>query len=323
MFLIIIWAASTLNFFLPRISGKDPIRSKLLQQAATGGAAQAGMEEIVKTYEAKFGMDKPLYMQYYNYLKDIIRFDFGYSLANYPTSVMDLMGAALPWTAGLLLTSTIIAFTLGTLLGALLGWPKSPRWIQYLLPPLLIFAAIPFFLLGLLLIYVFAFQWPILPGLGGYSPGKIPNWSFTFALDVFQHSLLPGLAIVLASMGFWALGMRGMMVTAEGEDFMIYAEANGLKSSTRFFHYAVRNALLPQVTGLGLALATILSGGILVEAVFAFPGIGAVLNNAILQYDFTVVQGIIFVVVVAVSVATLILDLIYPKLDPRITYTSK
>jgi peptide/nickel transport system permease protein len=320
MFVVILWAAATLNFFLPRISGGDPIRSRLLQSAATGGAVQSGMAEMVEVYQEKFGLNDPLWQQYLVYLGDIARFDLGYSMANYPETVWGVLGSAIPWTVGLLLTTTLLAFGLGTLLGALLGWRHTPGWVQYLFPPLLLFSAVPFFLLGLILLYLFAFQWPIFPLFGGYSPGSIPEWSWSFAWDVLEHSFLPALSILLASMGFWALGMRGMMITAEGEDFMIFAEASGMKNYTLFFHFAVRNALLPQTTALGLSLATILSGGLLVEVIFNYPGVGGMLYRSILLFDYFVIQGIIFSIVLCVSIATLILDLIYPILDPRISY---
>jgi peptide/nickel transport system permease protein len=321
MFVVIVWAASTLNFFLPRISGGDPIRSRLQQQAASGGATQKGMEQMAVAYQKKFGLDRPLYRQYFTYLGDIARLDLGTSMANYPNSVMDVIGGAMPWTFGLLATTTILAFLLGTLLGALLGWRHTPKWVQFLFPPLLLFSAVPFFLLGLILLYLFAFQWPIFPLFGGYQPGTFPDWSWSFAWDVFKHALLPAVSILLASMGFWALGMRGMMITAEGEDFMLFAEASGMKNRTLFFSFAVRNALLPQTTALGLSLATILSGGLLVEVIFSYPGVGGMLYRSITSFDYFVVQGIIFTIVLCVSLATLILDLIYPLLDPRISYT--
>jgi peptide/nickel transport system permease protein len=320
LFFIIIWVAATLNFFLPRISGGDPIRSRLQQQAASGGATQAGMEQMVERYQERFGLNDPLYEQYLTYLSGVFRLDFGYSMANYPATVADVMLDAIPWTVGLLLTSTLLAFIIGTILGALVAWPRSPRWIHFLLPPLLTMSAIPFFLLGLILLYIFAFQLRWLPLFGGYTPGSFPAWNLEFALDVFEHSLLPALAILLSQLGFWAIGMRGMMITAEGEDYMTFAEASGMKGKTLFFHYALRNALLPQTTGLGLALSQILSGALLVEVIFNYPGIGGVLYFSIRQFDYFVIQGIIFTVVLGVAIATLILDLIYPIIDPRIKY---
>ncbi len=322
LFFVIVWAAASLNFFLPRIGGGDPIRSKLLQQAAAGGAAQSGMNQMVEVYQEKFGLNDPLWKQYISYLSGIARLDFGYSMANYPTTVAQVMRAAIPWTAGLLFTATILAFIIGTIIGALVAWPRSPKWIRYLLPPLLTLSAVPFFLLGLVLVYIFAFRLQWFPLFGGYTPGTFPSWNVDFAKDVLRHSILPALAILLAQIGFWAIGMRGMMVTAEGEDYMTFGEASGLKGRTLFTHYAMRNAMLPQTTGLALSLGQVLSGALLVEVIFNYPGIGGVLYFSIRQFDYFVIQGIIFTVVLGVAIATLVLDLIYPLLDPRIKYES-
>jgi len=275
---------------------------------------------MVEEYQRKFGLDKPLWKQYFTYLGDIVRLDFGYSISNYPETVVGIMEDSIPWTIGLLLTTTLLAFAIGTVLGALLAWPRAPRFIHLLFPPLLTFSAIPYFLLGLLLLYVFAFKIRLLPLFGGYTPGAFPAYNLEFARDVFTHSILPACSILLSSMGFWALGMRGMMVTVEGEDYMTFAEAAGLKGRTLFFTYALRNALLPQATALGLSLSQILSGALLVEVIFSYPGIGSVLYNAIRQFDYFLIQGIVLTIVLAVTVCTLVLDLVYPLLDPRINY---
>jgi peptide/nickel transport system permease protein len=189
-----------------------------------------------------------------------------------------------------------------------------------LMPPFLTLAAIPYYLLGLLLLWVFAFQIKLFPIFGGFTPGVMPTSTLDFWLDVLWHSILPALSIVLASMGFWALGMRAMMITVQGEDFVQYAEAKGLKSATIFMRYASRNALLPQATALGITLGHIMSGALLVELVFNYPGIGSLLYRAIRTYDHFAVQGIVFGVIITITVATFVLDLIYPKLDPRIRY---
>lgn len=320
LFFVVVWAAATLNFFLPRISGQDPVREKLMQQAAASGYVHTGINEMVEEYQRQFGLDQPLWRQYLTYLGNVAQLDFGYSIANYPRTVISILADSLPWTIGLLVTTTILAFVIGTLAGALMAWPRAPGFVQYLFPPLLTLSAIPFFLLGLVLIYLFAFRIPIFPLFGGYSPGTFPALTPTFALDVLKHSILPALSILLASLGFWALGMRGMMVSVEGEDYMTFAEAAGLKNRTLFFTFAMRNALLPQTTALGLSLGQILSGALLVEVIFSFPGVGSVLYNAIRQFDYFLIQGIVFTIVLAVTFATLILDLIYPLLDPRISY---
>lgn len=320
LFLIVVWTAATLNFFLPRISGQDPVREKLMQQAAASGYVHTGINEMVEEYQRQFGLDQPLGQQYLTYLSNVARLDLGYSIANYPRTVASILADSLPWTIGLLVTTTVLGFTIGTLAGALMAWPRAPGFIQYLFPPLLTLSAIPFFLLGLVLIYIFAFRLQWFPLFGGYKPGTFPGPNLNFVLDVLKHSVLPSLSILLASLGFWALGMRGMMVTVEGEDYMTFAEAAGMKNRTLFFTFALRNALLPQTTALGLSLGQLLSGALLVEVIFSYPGIGSVLYNAIRQFDFFLIQGIVFTIVLAVTFATLILDLIYPLLDPRITY---
>jgi peptide/nickel transport system permease protein len=320
VFLLIAWLAATLNFFLPRLTGQDPVRVKLLQQAQLGGHVQAGIEEMVREYDRRFGLDRPLWVQYLAFLRDAARLDFNYSIANYPRTVNDMIAEALPWTVGLLGITTVVSFALGTFLGALLGWPRAPRWMRWLMPPLWALHAIPFFLLGLILIYVFAFRFPVLPMFGGYSAGAFPALTVPFVLDLVRHAVLPALSIVLVATGGWALSMRGMMVTTQGEDYVTFAEAKGLRSLTIFLRYCVRNALLPQATGLALALGQLVSGAVLVEVIFGYPGIGTVLFQAIRENDHFLIQGIVFTVIIALGLATLILDAIYPLLDPRISY---
>jgi peptide/nickel transport system permease protein len=320
LFVLLVWLAATITFFAPRLTGKDPVEQQLLQQAARGGSVQAGIAEISKVYREKFGLDKPIWVQYENYLGDIVHFDFGYSISSYPKTVDEIIAEALPWTIGLLTVTTIIAFILGSILGAIGAWPGANRLVRWMLPPLLTFSAVPYYLLGLVLLDVFAFWLGWLPILGGYSAGTVPSMSFGFVADLIGHSLLPALSILLAGLGTWAVGMRAMMIGVQGEDFMIMAEAKGLKGSTIFLRYALRNAMLPQMTALGLALGQILSGAVLVEVVFGYPGIGTVLFHAIRDFDYFVIQGVVLTVILAISIATLLLDLAYPLLDPRIAY---
>jgi peptide/nickel transport system permease protein len=320
VFLVIVWLAASVNFFLPRLTGQDPIREKLMREAMLGGAMQSGIEQIIETYEIKFGLDRPLYQQYFSYLGDMARFDFNYSIAHYPNRVIDMLTTALPWTVGLLSVAFLLSFLAGTFLGALFGWPRAPRYIQWLFGPLLSLNAIPYFLLGLVLLYLLSFAVKWLPSGGGYERGTMPTFSLDFALDVGYHSILPALSILLVQVGGWALGMRAMMITTQGEDYMVFADAKGLSERTLFFRYAMRNAILPQVTGLALVLGQLISGAVLVEIIFQYPGVGSVLWRAIRETDYFVVQGIVFFSIVTIGFATLVLDLIYPLLDPRISY---
>lgn len=320
-FFVVVWAGTTLIFFLPRLApGRDPIRERLGMMSAMGGMNQDNIELMAKSYEAKFGLDQPLWKQYLRYLGDMARFNLGYSLAKFPTRVSDVIAIAIPWTIALLGVSTLIAFTVGSLLGGLLAWPGSPRALRYLLPPLFTFSSIPFYLLGLILIYIFAFKLRWFPLTGGSQVMTIPSLSLSYMIELIYHSILPSLSIVLASIGFWSLSMRGMMITVEGEDYIALAEAKGLPKSRIFLWYAMRNAMLPQTTALVLSLGTVLSGSILVEIIFNYPGIGSVLFAAITGFDYFVIYGIVFFIVVTIALTTLILDLLYPLLDPRIRY---
>lgn len=289
MFLVCVWVAATVNFALPRA---EPGR----------GAVQGGQ----------------LWDQYLTYLNACIRLDFGYSSSSYPTRVNDLIATALPWTVALLVTASVIAWVLGCLLGALLAWPRSPSFLRVIGPPLLALQALPYYLFGLLLMSAFVFHFRLFPLMGGYTEGTFPGLRLDFALDVLHHAILPALSIVLVGMGSWGLLTRGLVVTTLGEDFMMFAEAKGLRERTVFFRYGLRNALLPQITALALSLGQIVSGGILVEQVFAYPGIGRLLTLSIRNSDYNLLGGIVFIIIVGVSLATLVIDLTYPLLDPRI-----
>jgi peptide/nickel transport system permease protein len=322
IFFLIVWAAATINFFLPRLGNENPVAQKIMQQASLGGNLHVGMQDLVREYETKFGLTKPLWRQYLTYLSDMSRFDFNYSIASYPRRVSDMILEGLPWTIALLSVTTILSFVLGNLLGAIQAWGGAPRWLLFVMPPLLAMSAVPFFLLGLILVYVVGFSMQLLPLYGGYTAGAIPQWSFSFALDVVKHAILPSVAIILGSLGGWALGMRAMMVTTHGEDYVTFAEAKGLKGVTIFVRYGIRNAMLPQVTALALTLGQFVSGAVLVEIVFGYPGIGTLLFQGIRGSDYFLVQGIVFIVIVAIGLSTLILDLVCPLLDPRIVSRS-
>lgn len=320
LFFVVIWAAASFNFFVPRLSPRNPVQEKFSQLAANGGFRQEEINAMVEAYMARFGLDLPLGQQYINYLSDMVRLDFGVSLSQFPTRVIDIILNALPWTIGLLTFSTLLSFVVGSLLGALIARPTSPRWLSLALTPLMLLSSVPYYLVGLILVYVLGVVMRALPVSGGYSTGAIPSLSAPFIIDILRHSLLPALSIVLIGIGGWALGMRGMMVTVEGEGYMLLAEANGLRPRTIFLRYALRNAILPQVTNLALSLGFVVGGSVLVEVVFRYPGIGTVLNQAIGTSDYFVIYGVVFMIVITISLATLVIDLTYPLLDPRITY---
>jgi peptide/nickel transport system permease protein len=275
---------------------------------------------MLAAYRAKFGLDQPLPLQYIRYMGNMFRFDFGYSLALYPTTVMDIIKISLPWTIALLSVSLILSFTLGTLAGGLLGWPRTPKAFGYMLSPFLLMSSVPYYLIGLLFIYVFAFRLKIFPIGGGSQVGQMPSVTLAYVLDLVYHSILPAASIVVAGIGGWALGMRGMIINTLGEDYIILAQARGLPSRRIFLWYAMRNALLPQTTSLALSAGSVVSGQLLVEAIFRYPGIGNSLFRAIAGFDYFTIYGIVFFIILTIATATLIIDLVYPLLDPRIRY---
>lgn len=320
--ILVILVAGTVNFMIPRMIPGDPVDTALASLAARGGAVQFDAAALKADWNEKFGFDQPLYKQYINYWSDVAKGDLGKSLANFPQPVTDKIASAIPWTIGLLGVSTVIAFLIGSFAGALVAWPNSPRIVQFLAPPFLLLSSIPYYLLAILLIFLFAVVFKLLPPAGGFSPTTIIGFNMNSFIDISRHAFLPGLSIVLGAIGFWALGMRSLMVNILGEDYILYAESKGLKPARIFVRYGMRNALLPQITALALALGTVVSGAVLVEAIFNYPGLGGLLFGSILSKDIFVINGIVLVLIVTLAVAVFIIDLIIPVLDPRIRHRS-
>jgi peptide/nickel transport system permease protein len=324
LFLVaVVWVAATLIFFIPRLSTRNPIRERFAEIARSTGFAPKDLEQIIGAYEVKFGLDKSLVEQYTEYMGGVLRGDLGPSLTRFPKTVWELIVTALPWTIALLLVTTVLAFIIGNLLGALASWPRSPKFVKGLMAPLMMMQAVPAYLLGLLLIFFIAFRLKLLPMGGAYSQSVVPEVSLRFILDAARHQILPAISLILASVGFWALGMRGMGITIQGEDYVNFAEHKGLGSRTIFGQYYVRNALLPQITGLALAFGSVISAGVLVETLYGLPGLGGLLNDAIQKNDYFLIYGITLFIIIAIAVLMFLVDIIYPLLDPRIRYETK
>jgi peptide/nickel transport system permease protein len=321
IFVLIIWTTATINFIIPRLAPGDPVQAMLGVMAEQGATVQ-NSAVLIAAFREKFGMDDPIYIQYLKYLWAMARLDMGYSLAHFPATVTEIISTAAPYTLGLLSVTTLITFTLGTLAGALLVWRGTAKLAKALISLFMVLAPIPYYLLAMVLMFLLSFTFRIFPHSGITSVGRLSTGGFDlgYALDVLYHSTLPALSIIIAGIGGWALGMRGMMVSVLGEDYLVLAEAKGLKERRIFLWYAVRNAMLPQFTGLAISLGFIVSGATLVEYIFTYPGMGYQLNRAIQSSDYPVIQGITFFLVLSVATAILIIDLIYPRLDPRITY---
>ncbi len=318
--LMVIWAAATITFFIPRISSRNPIRERFAALARTGGFSPGDLEKIVESYNQKFGLDKPLLEQYTDYIGSLARFDLGVSLNLFPKTVGELIMEALPWTIGLLIVTTVLSFIIGNLLGALAAWPHAPNWLRAVATSFVLLQGVPPVLLGILLIFFIAFRAKLLPISGSHAIGTVPEWSLEFALDLLKHQILPALALIFGTVGGWVLSMRGMGITIQGEDYMLFAEHKGLNSRTIFRNYFLRNALLPQVTGFALALGNVVTSAIVVENIFGLPGLGTVLSAAIRANDFLVIYGIVLFITIAIATLMVFVELLYPLLDPRIRH---
>jgi len=304
--------ALTANFFLPR--------------AMPGNAVQAIMSKFpglqpsaYHALEAMLGVGHPgsLWHQYVSYLGDVLTLNFGIDLSQYPAKVSTLLGETIPWTLTLVGTATVIAFAVGTGLGIVAGW-RHGGWFDRALPGLMFFQAIPYFFLALILIELLAARPPHIFPIGqGYSGGLIPGWNSAFIGSAIYHSILPAFTIVITSLAGWMLQMRNVMITTIGEDYVVAAQAKGLTSRRVVFTYAARNAILPQLQGFGLALGFVVSGAIVMEIVFSYPGIGLLLLSAVTSNDYPLMQAIFLVITFAVLLANLVLDFIIVAIDPR------
>jgi peptide/nickel transport system permease protein len=319
IFFLTIWIAASVIWLIPRVAPGDPVTAMVSRMIRSSGYVE-NSDKIIEGWKERFGLNDPLPVQYLRYMGNLVHLDFGYSLAYFPTPVSEIIGLSLPWTVGLLLIAVTITFFLGNFLGAVMVWRGTPRLVKYLIPMGMIFTSIPSILAAIFLIYVFAFLLNWFPMNGAYDMGMQPSFSLKFIISVIQHGTLPALAIVLVSFGYWTLGMRGMMITVEGEDYMLLARAKGLKPLYMLYRYMVRNAILPQITAFAITLGTLVSGQILVEYIFTYQGMGTVIFNAISTQDFPVIQGTSFILIVMTSLAVMIIDLMYPLIDPRISY---
>jgi peptide/nickel transport system permease protein len=317
IFVATIVIAVSIVFFVPRFLPGDPLGAINVRLAGLGGSG--GGQALIEEYRVRFGLDKSLGAQYVSYLRQLAQGNLGYSISSFPTSVSYLLRQAIPWTVALLGVTTLISWILGSLLGAIVGWSGGrSRVLRGLVPVALLLYTTPYYILAIILVFLFAFRWTIFPLSGAYSVGANPEWSLAFAGDAIRHGALPALSIILVSLGWWFLSMRSLIISEQGQDYILWAEAKGLPRRRIFWAYAFRNALLPQTTGLALSFGHIIGGALITEVIFAYPGLGWLIYNAIKGLDFPVIQGSILLLIVSVAVVNFLLDLAYPLIDPRI-----
>jgi peptide/nickel transport system permease protein len=310
-YMVTAWAAITLNFFIPRFMPGNPV--ELLISHFKGRISPAA----VKSLGALFGLShQSIASQYVTYWSDLLHGNLGISFTYFPSSVTSVVLAALPWTLVLVGVATIISFVLGTVVGVIVG-SRRGSWMDVSLPISTFFSAIPYFWFGLVILYFLAIVVHWFPLSGGYASTNLIGWNWSFLASAAYHAVLPAVTIIVTSIAGWLLGMRNMMIVTLNEDFIVLAEAKGLSKSRINFVYAARNAILPSLAGFALSLGFVVSGAILVEIVFSYPGIGYVLFAAVNNDDYPLMQGVFLIITLAVLLANIVADVFYVMLDPR------
>jgi peptide/nickel transport system permease protein len=305
-------AAITVIFLLPRVIPGDPVNAVLAHMQG-----QTLTKASLHALEVQFGQDSTtgIWGQYLHYWNNLLHGNLGVSTSEGMVPVTTVIRGALPWTIGLVGTATVISFILGTLLGILVAWRRG-TWLDNLLPVTTFFQAAPYFFLAFLAIDLFAIKLGWFPSGSARGINDFPAFTWSYISDVIYHAVLPALTIVVASAAGWIIGMRNVMVTTMDEDYVLVAQAKGLPKR-RVIRYAARNAILPSISGFSLAIGFILSGALLTEIVFSYPGLGFILLSAVQEDDYALLQGIFLVITMAVLLANLAADFVYVLLDPR------
>ncbi|MEM7160068.1 MAG: ABC transporter permease [Myxococcota bacterium] len=312
LYLMAAWVSITLAFAIPRLLPGDPastllarFRGKLDPSALEAMSAALGFS------------DAPWWEQYFDYIGHVLTGDLGISVAYFPTPVTSVIGSAMIWTIVLAGTAVIFSFVVGTLLGIVAAWKRGGRLDTIVPPMLVLLGAFPYFWLAMAALFLFGFSWDLLPVRHAHAPHLSPELSLEFIGSATFHAILPAATIVLATLGGWMLSMRNVMTGVLGEEYVALAHAKGLSSRRVMFRYAARNALLPNVTGFGMALGFVLSGSLLTEIVFAYPGQGYLLIQAVRSLDYPLLQGLFLTITLSVLGANWLVDIAYAWLDPR------
>ena len=314
-YLFTLWAAITINFFVPRLMKGDAVDQYLARNRNVSPEAADALRALLG-----LDTDKSLLQQYFDYWNLLLHGDLGVSLLHGLRPVTEVISQALPWTVGLVGFATLVAFTIGTVGGAIVGWRRGSR-LDALIPITTFLSTIPYFWLGLLAIALFSVNLGWFPIGKAYGVGVTPEWSFEFIGEVIHHGFLPATTIIIASLGGWMLGMRNMMLTVLDEDYVMVAQAKGMPNDRVLWRYAARNAVLPQIQSFALSLGFIVGGTIVMEMVFSYPGVGKLLLDATNAKDYALMQGVFLVITLSVLLANLLADVAYAFLDPRTRQT--
>jgi peptide/nickel transport system permease protein len=320
-FLTIIFIGITVTFIIPRLSPTNPVEAQISMMMARGETLDPqSIASMRAALTDMYGLSGSPVQQYFAFWGRLFRGDLGPSLANFPTPVSEMIGQAMPYTLSLLIAAMIISWIFGNLFGALSSYYPKNRVLSVIEVFGQAVRPIPYYIVAIVLLVVFAYLIPIFPFSGAYPIGTKPNWSLEFIWTLLQHSALPAATLVLVGFGGWFIGMKSLTSNIISEDYVVYAETTGIKESKILSSYIMRNALLPQLTGLAMTLGTVFSGALIMEVVFGFPGLGMLTMVAVYRNDYSMIMGIAIYSIIGVAIAVFIMDLIYPLFDPRVRY---
>jgi peptide/nickel transport system permease protein len=317
-FVLVVFIGISLTFFITHLTPIDPVEQMIASMTAFGETSPEAVLMMREALAELYGLEGTLLDQYFAYWGRILSLDFGPSLSAFPTPVAELIGRALPWTIGLLFTCTMLAWILGNLLGGLAGYYHKSQVLKVLGVIVMGFHPVPYYIIAFVLLILFGYLWPVLPISGGSAQNVPQGFTVEYIGSVLRHSILPALSIILVSIGGWFLGMRALVSNIVTEDYVVYAELGGVPRRRILPFYIMRNALVPQITGLAMSLGAIFNGAIIVEQVFSYPGLGRLLIGAVYSADYSLVLGVTAISIIAVSASVFLIDILYPVFDPRV-----
>lgn len=321
-YFLVIWLGITVVFLIPRLIPNDPVMNMINQMRARGSTLEPGtMDGIINDLTEMYGLGGSTLEQYRDVWVRLAHGDLGVSFFQFPARVTDLIANALPWTLGLLLTTTAISWILGNIVGGLAGYYTRRSWSRTLDAAAMVIRPMPYYIFSFVLLLLFAYIKRWFPVTGGASLGALPEFTWAYIKDVLWHSFLPGLSLSALGMAVNFQVMKLLVQNINAEDYVQYARLGGVTDTRIVGKYVIRNALLPQITGLALSFGQIFSGALITEIVFGYPGVGMLLYRAIINGDYNLIMGITMLSIVGITTAMLIVDLTYPLLDPRVRYT--
>ncbi|HEX2908909.1 MAG TPA: ABC transporter permease [Phototrophicaceae bacterium] len=321
-YFLVIWLGITVVFFIPRLTPNDPVMRMIGELRGRGSTLEPGaMDAIIQDLTEMYGLEGSWLDQYGAFWGRLVHGDFGVSFFQFPAPVSQLIATALPWTLGLLLTTTAISWILGNIIGGLAGYYARKNWSRILDAVAMVVRPLPYYIFAFALLLLLAYVVRWFPITGGASLGAVPTFTWEYIKDVLWHSFLPALSLAVLGGAVTFQTMKLIVQNINSESFVQYAKLGGVTEDRIVSKYIIRNALLPQITGLALSLGQIFSGALITEIVFGYPGLGTLLYRAIVNGDYNLIMGITMFSIVGLTTAILIVDLTYPLLDPRVRYT--